>query len=110
MKRRSMMQTLFYCFAFITIFFNYCYAGETDRALCGGVSIYVGESKHKVRELCGDPDSIEIVGTKRVTSQLRSRYGLSETETEVTIQEWRYKGKGYVFTIIGSVVSGFTEI
>lgn len=87
-----------------------CVAGETDSAICGGSRIYVGDSKHKVRDLCGDPDSIDSAGSVKVTNQLRTKYNISGTETEVPVQEWRYKKKGYVFTITGNSVSAFTEI
>ncbi len=71
------------------LFISPCFA-ETEVFKCGNELVSVGDSKLKVAQMCGDPDSKEQVGTSIQPAQ-----NLEVPEVDkLKMEQWQYN-RGY---------------
>ncbi len=72
--------------------------------ICGSKIIKIGESMHRIKLLCGEPLSKEVVGEIKLNT--------SSGEEKLYITEWVYdkQGKLLVLTFHGSVLSDMIKL
>ena len=74
-----------------------CYSAQSQALRCGTELVEKGDLKIQVKEMCGEPEAIEIVGYTLRT--FNSPDGIIR-ERESVIEEWIYKFQNLYYDVL----------